>query len=27
MRELSFNTRAVFDYLKMTKKFQIATVD
>jgi predicted transposase YbfD/YdcC len=27
MRELSFNARAVFDYLKMTKKFQMATVD
>lgn len=27
MRELSFNVRAVFDYLKMTKKFQMATVD
>jgi hypothetical protein len=27
MRELSFNARAVFDYLKMTKKFQLATVD
>ncbi len=27
MRELSFNVRAVFDYLKMTKKSQMATVD
>lgn len=27
MRELSFNVRAVFDYLKMTKKFQMASND
>ena len=27
MRELSFNVRAVFDYLKMTKKFQMAIND
>ncbi len=27
MRELSFNVRIVFDYLKMTKKFQMATID
>jgi predicted transposase YbfD/YdcC len=27
MRELSFNVRAVFDYLKMSKRFQIAPND
>ena len=27
MRELSFNVRAVFDYLKMTKRFQTATIE